>query len=230
MKPIAGTQILYVANTSGDILLDLSDQYYYVPLTGRWFKAKSLDGPWQFVDGENLPKDFAKIPQNNPKANVLATVPGTPAAQEAVIANSIPQTAEVNREEAKFEANYDGEPQFQAVPDTSLQYAANTPTPVIRVDPTSYYAVQGGVWFMGGSPLGPWVVATAVPPVIYSIPTASPIHYVTYVRIYRYSPTVVWVGYTPGYLGTCYSPWGTVVYGTGWTIAPGSDTTGTARR
>ena len=151
---------------------------------------------------------------------MLATVPGTPAAQEAVIANSIPQTAEVNREEAKFEANYDGEPQFQAVPDTSLQYAANTPTPVIRVDPTSYYAVQGGVWFMGGSPLGPWVVATAVPPVIYSIPTASPIHYVTYVRIYRYSPTVVWVGYTPGYLGTCYSPWGTVVYGTGWAYRP----------
>jgi hypothetical protein len=220
MKPIAGTQILYVANTSGDILLDLSDQNYYVPLTGRWFRAKSLDGPWQFVDGENLPKDFAKIPENNPKSNVLATVPGTPAAQEAVIANSIPQTAEVNREEAKFEANYDGDPQFQAVPDTSLQYAANTPTPVIRVDPTSYYAVQGGVWFMGGSPLGPWVVATAVPPVIYSIPTASPIHYVTYVRIYRYSPTVVWVGYTPGYLGTCYSPWGTVVYGTGWAYRP----------
>ena len=52
------------------------------------------------------------------------------------------------------------------------------------------------------------------------IPTASPIHYVTYVRIYRYSPTVVWVGYTPGYLGTCYSPWGTVVYGTGWNYRP----------
>ena len=220
MKPIAGTQILYVANTSGDILLDLENQSYYVPLTGRWFRAKSLDGPWQFVDGEALPKDFAKIPTNNPKASVLATVPGTPAAQEAVIANSIPQTAEVNREDAKFESKYDGEPQFEAVPDTSLQYAANTPTPVIRVDPTSYYAVQGGVWFMGGSPFGPWVVATAVPPVIYSIPTASPIHYVTYVRIYRYSPTVVWVGYTPGYLGTCYSPWGTVVYGTGWNYRP----------
>jgi hypothetical protein len=31
---------------------------------------------------------------------------------------------------------------------------------------------------------------------------------------------VVWVGYTPGYLGTCYSPWGTVVYGTGWNYQP----------
>ena len=59
-----------------------------------------------------------------------------------------------------------------------------------------------------------------MPPVIYTIPVACPIHYVTYVRIYRYSPTIVWVGYTPGYLGTCYSPWGTVVYGTGWYYRP----------
>ncbi|HEY2798150.1 MAG TPA: hypothetical protein VGK26_09695 [Thermoanaerobaculia bacterium] len=220
MKPIAGTQLLYVSNTTGDILLDLNDQSYYVPLTGRWFRGKSLDGPWQFVNGDALPKDFAKIPTNNPKSNVLATVPGTPASQEAVIANSIPQTAEVDRAEAKFESSYDGEPDFQPVPDTSLQYALNTPTPVIRVDPTSFYAVQGGVWFNGGSPYGPWVVATAVPPPIYAIPVASPIHYVTYVRIYRYSPTYVWVGYTPGYLGTCYSPWGTVVYGTGYWYRP----------
>ncbi len=220
MKPVTGTQLLYVENTSGDILLDLKDQSYYVPLTGRWFRARSLEGPWQFVDGDKLPKDFAKIPANDPKSSVLATVPGTPAAQEAMIANSIPQTAEVNREEATFESKYDGEPRFDAVPDTPLQYAVNSPTPVVRVDPTTYYAVQSGVWFTGASPLGPWIVATAVPPVIYTIPTASPIHYVTYVRIYRYTPTVVWVGYTPGYLGTCYSPWGTVVYGTGWYYRP----------
>ena len=220
MKPVTGTQLLYVANTSGDILLDLKDQSYYVPLTGRWYRAKSLDGPWQFVAGNDLPKDFAKIPADDPKSSVLATVPGTPAAQEAVIANSIPQTAEVNREEAKFEPKYDGEPRFDDVPDTSLQYAVNSPMPVVRLSASSYYGVESGVWFTGGSPFGPWSVATMVPPVIYSIPTASPIHYVTYVRVYRYNPTTVWVGYTPGYMGTCYSPWGTVVYGTGWHYRP----------
>ncbi len=220
MKPITGTQLLYVSNTTGDILLDMKSQSYYVPLTGRWYRAKSLDGPWTFVDGDALPKDFAKIPTNDPKASVLATVPGTPAAQEAVIANSIPQTAEVNREEAKFEPAYDGDPRFDNVPDTPLQYAVNSPTPIVRVSATSYYGVQGGVWFTAGAPVGPWIVATSVPPVIYTIPTASPIHYVTYVRVYRYSPTYVWVGYTPGYMGTCYSPWGTVVYGTGWYYRP----------
>jgi hypothetical protein len=221
MKPISGTQLLYVSNTSGDIFLDLSSQLYYVALTGRWYRSKSLEGgPWEFVAGNDLPKDFARIPEKDPKAGVLATVPGTPAAKEAAIANSIPQTAEVKRDEAKFESQYDGDPRFDAVPDTSLQYAVNSATPIVRVTPTSYYAVQGGVWFAGVSPVGPWDVATAVPPAIYTIPTASPIHYVTYVRVYRYNPTYVWVGYTPGYLGTCYSPWGTVVYGTGWYYRP----------
>jgi hypothetical protein len=221
MKPIAGTQLLYVDNTTGDIFIDLKDQNYYVTLAGRWYRSKSLEnGPWQFVEGDHLPPDFAKIPDTDPKASVLATVPGTPASQEAVIANSIPQTAEVNREEAKYEAKYDGEPKFDDVPDTPIQYAVNSPTPVVRITPTSYYSVQGGVWFAGGSPYGPWQVATVVPSVIYTIPTASPIHYVTYVRVYRYTPTTVWFGYTPGYLGTCYSPWGTVVYGTGWYYRP----------
>jgi hypothetical protein len=220
LKPVTSTQLLYVTNTTGDILFYLDDQRYYVPLTGRWFRARSLDGPWQFVEGDDLPKDFSKIPTSDPKASVLATVPDTPAAEEAVIANSIPQTAEVNREEATYESQYDGAPRFDAVPDTSLQYAVNSPTPVVRVDPTSYYAVQSGVWFTSASAMGPWVVATTVPPAIYTIPTASPIHYVTYVRVYRYTPTMVWVGYTPGYLGTCYSPWGTVVYGTGYYYQP----------
>jgi hypothetical protein len=225
LKPVSGTQLLYVANTSGDILFYLEDQSYYVPLTGRWFRGKSLDGPWQFVEGDELPKDFARIPANDPKSSVLATVSQTPAAQEAVIANSIPQTAEVNRAETKFEPKYDGEPRFDDVPDTDLEYAVNSPLPVVRVSATSYYGVESGVWFTGGSPFGPWEVATVIPPVIYSIPTASPIHYVTYVKVYRYNPTYVWVGYTPGYMGTCYSPWGTVVYGTGWRYRPWIGTT-----
>jgi hypothetical protein len=220
MAPLSGTQLLYVTNAESDIFLHTGNQDYYVPLSGRWYRARSLNGPWTFVDGSDLPGDFARISPNGPKASVLETIPGTPQAEEAVIANSIPQTAEVNRDEAKFEASYDGSPDFQPIPDTPLQYAANSPTPVIRVDAGTYYAVQEGVWFVGSAPVGPWAVATSVPTVIYTIPTASPIHYVTYVRVYRYTPTIVYVGYTPGYLGTCYSPWGTVVYGTGWYYRP----------
>ncbi len=49
-----------------------------------------------------MPPDFAKIPVDSPKATVLASVPGTPQAQEGLIANSIPQTATITRSEAKL--------------------------------------------------------------------------------------------------------------------------------
>src|SRR5208282_814080 len=55
---------------------------------------------------------------------------------------------------------------------------------------------------------------------IYTIPPSSPIYYVTYVKIYESTPQYVYVGYTPGYLGTVVSPYGTVVYGTGYAYTP----------
>ena len=50
-------------------------------------------------------------------------------AREAVIANSIPQTATIERDNAKLTVDYVGAPQFAPIPETSLQYATNTPTP-----------------------------------------------------------------------------------------------------
>ena len=83
--------------------------------------------------------------------------------------------------------------------------------------------MQNGVWFTAASPTGPWAAATSVPPEIYSIPVSSPLHYVTYVYVYDSTPTVVYTGYTPGYLGTCVSTDDTVVYGTGYAYAPWCD-------
>jgi hypothetical protein len=59
-----------------------------------------------------------------------------------------------------------------------------------------------------------------VPEVIYAIPPSSPLYYVTYVRVYGATPEVVYVGYTPGYLGTVVASDGTVVYGTGYVYDP----------
>ncbi len=89
-----------------------------------------------------------------------------------------------------------------------------------RSTPNSYYAVVAGVWFTAAQITGPWSIATSVPTVIYTIPPSSPIYYVTYVRIYEATPQYVYVGYTPGYLGTVVSPYGTVVYGTGYAYSP----------
>jgi hypothetical protein len=81
---------------------------------------------------------------------------------------------------------------------------------------------------VASSATGPWVVATSVPAVIYSIPASSPLHYVTYVQVYGSTPDQVYVGYTPGYLGTEVCPDRVVVYGTGYYYPPyiGSDWVG----
>jgi hypothetical protein len=218
-KPIPGTGLEYVENTNGD-LFRLSGEYY-VLVSGRWFKGATLDGPWTFVSKSDMPPDFAKIPLDNPKSTVLASVPGTPQATEGLIANSIPQTATITRSEAKLTVVYDGEATFVPVEGTSMSYAKNTSVPVIKVSDSNYYCVEAGVWFKGPTPQGPWRVADTVPAEIYTIPPSSPIYYVTYVKVYGSSPDVVYVGYTPGYYGTVVSSSSTtVVYGTGWYYPP----------
>src|SRR5262245_38906467 len=216
-SPIAGTQLLYMANSSNDIFMELGGQTYYVLISGRWFSAKAMTGPWTFVPSKKLPADFAKIPPEHPMSDTLISVAGTPQASEAAIANQIPQTAIVQRDIQPTPVVFDGgKPQWKPIDGTPLQYAFNTGPPVIMIDPKTYYMVQNGVWFNATGATGPWAVAATVPAVIYTIPATSPLHYVTYVRVYSSTPTTVFVGYTPGYYGTVMTTDGTVVYGTGY--------------
>ncbi len=217
--PIPGTGLEFAENTNGN-LFRLSGEYY-VLISGRWFKAPSMDGPWVFVGGTDFPPDFAKIPQDSPRATVLASVPGTSQSKEGLIANSIPQTATITRSEAKLTVQYDGEATFVPIEGTSMTYATNTTAPVIKVSDNNYYCVEAGVWFKAPTPQGPWKIVDTVPAEIYDIPPSSPLYYVTYVKVYNSTPDVVYVGYTPGYYGTVVSAaTTTVVYGTGWYYPP----------
>ncbi|MCB1967807.1 MAG: hypothetical protein KDI64_17695 [Candidatus Accumulibacter sp.] len=219
--PITGTNLLWAENTTADVLVNTANNDYYTLLSGRWYRAPALTGPWTYTAANALPADFARIPANAPAAVVLASVAGTPQAKETLIANSIPHTATVPLSNGpKFTPVFDGAPQFRPIDGTSLKYVSNAEVPIIEVSPDSYFAVQAGVWFTAVRLTGPWFVATSVPPVIYDIPTSSPLHYVTYVHVYGASKEVVYVGYTPGYLGNVVSSDGVVVYGTGYYYTP----------
>jgi hypothetical protein len=225
--PVDGTQLLYAENTTGRVFKSIADNQTYVLISGRWYRASSTNGPWTYVPGRELPADFAKIPDASPIENVKASVPGTPQAQEAAIANSIPQTATVQRAATTLDPapTIDGEPQYRPIEGTSLQYVLNASVPIIETGSRAFYAVQNGVWFVASSVNGPWVVAGSIPAEIYAIPPSSPLYYVTFVRVYDATPDVVYVGYTPGYYGSVLSPDGVVVYGTGYYYTPwiGSD-------
>jgi hypothetical protein len=221
LEPIQGTGLLWASNTTADVIVDTFNNFYYTLISGRWYRAFSLNGPWRYVASDNLPPDFSRIPPGSPAGVVLASVAGTPQAREAVIANSIPQTATIPRAGGpSFTPVFDGAPRFKPIAGTPLQYVVNSPTPIIRVDAHTFYALRAGVWFTATSLKGPWVVAVSVPVVIYTIPPSSPLYYVTFVHVYGYTADVVYVGYTPGYLGTVVEPDGTVVYGIGYVYDP----------
>ena len=218
LTPIDGTDLSYVSNSDNDIFRSAADDQYYILLSGRWYKSDRLNSGWRYVPSTNLPADFARIPQGSPKDNVLASVAGTNAAREAVMDAQVPQTARVDRNQARAEVTYDGQPRFQDVPGTRLQYATNTQSSVVRYG-NRYFVVDRGVWFEANSPDGPWYVATERPADIDIIPPSSPVYNLKYVYIYDVTPDYVYMGYTPGYLNTfIYGP--TVVYGTGWYYRP----------
>jgi hypothetical protein len=220
MRPVPGTSLLSVANADHALFMNPGDNRYYLLVSGRWFRGARLDGSWSYVPGKSLPRDFARIPAQDPQAGVLASVPGTPQAQEAVIASTIPQTATVSRAAATLTVEYaGGSPALRPIAGTALYYAANSQVPVIQAD-GRYYALSRAVWFVSDSASGPWRVADHVPAAIYAIPANSPLHYVTYVQVYGSTPQSVVFGYTPGYMGVVLAPDGTVVYGTGYAYPP----------
>lgn len=218
-EPINETSLLFVSNSENDILLDINLQTHFVLINGRWYNSKTLkDGEWKFIEPDKLPEDFAAIPSEATIASVKASVPGTPEAQESLYEQQMPQTAVVDRKTAKTEVKYDGKPKFEKMEGTSVQYAANTESTVIKVDKT-YYCVDEGIWFESSKPDGPWKVSDKRPEEVDEIPPSAPVYNVKYVYIYDSTPEVVYVGYTPGY---CYSyPYsGVVVYGTGYYYRP----------
>ncbi|MGY6270889.1 carbohydrate-binding family V/XII [Achromobacter denitrificans] len=220
MRPVPETSLLSVTNADHALFMDPGDNRYYLLVSGRWFRSAQLDGPWAYVPGKSLPRDFARIPAQDPQAGVLASVPGTPQAKEAVIAATIPQTATVSRDGATLKVEYaGGSPTLRPVAGTALYYAANSQVPVIQAE-GRYYALSRAVWFVSDSAFGPWRVADHVPAAIYAIPASSPLHYVTYVQVYGSTAQSVVFGYTPGYMGVVVAPDGTVVYGTGYPYPP----------
>jgi hypothetical protein len=63
---VEGTRLQYVANTTATVFKEPTDDELYVLTAGRWFRAWTFDGPWEFVPGRELPADIAAIPDNSP--------------------------------------------------------------------------------------------------------------------------------------------------------------------
>ncbi len=220
---IPGTSLSYATNTDSNVFTHQPDNQVYVLLSGRWFRAPKLAGPWTYA-GNDLSADFSRIPEGHPYSAVLVSVPGTQDASDAVLLSQIPTTAVVNRAAAEGQVKvvYSGDPQFKPIENTSMSYAVNTQDRVIRLGDLYYLCFQG-VWFLSTSPSGPWKTADSVPQAIYTIPPASPVYNVTYVTVSNPTPTTVETSYSSGYLGMFVvgaAVGVAIVYGTGYYYPP----------
>jgi hypothetical protein len=218
-SPAVAGEIDSMSSSESDVFRVTPDNQIYVLLSGRWYRSGSLEGPWAYVEPDRLPPSFRKLPKDSPKSDALASVPGTPAAAEALADASKPRTAAIKRSDAKVTVTYDGDPRFESVPGTKIEYAVNTPDQVLKIR-GAYYACDQGVWFTAGSPTGPWKIADTIPEdEIRTIPPESPVYNTRYAYVYDSTPELVYTAYVPAYVGA-YPYYGTVVFGTGWFYRP----------
>jgi hypothetical protein len=232
-KKYDSAAIEYADNTE-DNLFRIGSTFYILK-SGRWFSSALLANGWKYLPADQLPKEFAKIPSGSPKDIILSSVPGTVEARDALLDAQVPQTATVDRKTAgkDIKVQYDGKPQFEKIEGTSLELVKNSDKTVFRAtaipsgsqagnavhDERKYYMVDNGIWYVSSSTDGPWYVSDSRPADIDNIPPSSSAYNTKYVQIYDATPSVVYVGYTPGYMGSyVYGP--TVVYGTGYPYMP----------
>ena len=221
-KVAGSTTLLWVDNTEADLFRMGQTGDFYFLVAGRWFKAATLDGPWTFAS-TSLPADFKQISVEHPRSRVLASVPGTPQATEAVLLASIPRTARVNKKELKApDVVYQGTPQFKPIEGTkTVEQAVNTDKDIVKYGDLYYLCFQG-VWFMSKAATGPWEVASSIPQAIYTIPASSSSHHVTYVTVVEDDDDDDdWetFAYVAAYTGLMIG-WGCAVWGSGWYYPP----------
>lgn len=210
-RSVGGPGLAYVPNTESD-LFRFEKQFYYL-VSGRWFRADAVRGPWEHV--KELPEVFATIDPEHEKGHVLAAVPGTDEARLAVLEAVLPRKATVSRDAAQnVNVFFQGEPKFEEIPGTGVERAVNSYNDILRVG-EEYYLCDNAVWYVAMSLDEPWRVADAIPAAIYNIPPSSPSYHVTHVHVYDSDDDSVSTGYTSGYFGVSVA-FGVAMYGSGW--------------
>src|SRR4029453_13703316 len=98
--------------------------------------------------------------------------------------------------------------------------AVNTDKDIVKYGDLYYMCFQG-VWFMSKSASGPWEGANSIPQQVYTIPSSSPVHHVTYVTVEDDDDDDEWVTFAAaaGYTGMMMAC-GCMVWGSGLFLPP----------
>ena len=199
------------------LFFDPAQGSFYLQLSGRWFSAHGLVGAVG-IRHRQVAAGFRAHPAGRPDAAVLASVPGTVQAQEAVLKAQIPTTATIQRSAAKLTVVYSGPPHFVPIPGTTMLSAVNTNV-AGAADRRRVLCLRRRRVVRQPTPTGPWAAGRQRPAGDPHHSADQPVLRLTYVQVYAVTPDAVTYGYTAGYtLG--YVSAGVLVYGTGYYYPP----------
>jgi len=167
-RPIGSLQLEHVTNAREDVIRDRSSGLVYLRTGSGWFAAATLsEGAWDAA--LTLPKSFARIPEDHPRAAVR-TAGVSPAAAESgpltVFLGSTPTALVV----------LDGPLALTAIDGTSLFYATNTGADLfLDLADRRYYVLARGRWYRAERVGGPWrSVGSHLPADFRKIPEGHP--------------------------------------------------------
>ncbi len=165
-----GDKLQVVANTESDLLFHPKSLKYYLLISGRWFTADKIDGPWGANFG-NLPPEFAQIPADHVKGHMLSCVPGTPQANEAVARANLRQRATIKKR-VRADVRMKGkDPQTAPIEGTTARLVTNSEDDVIGFA-GAYYAWADGMWFMSENGKTKYKPVDALPEGMLPLPTS----------------------------------------------------------
>ena len=165
LAPVAGSTLQRAINTNWTVLLEKAEGPAFLLANGAWYTAANPAGPWTPTTA--LPAAFRSLPADPGLADARGAIPARPASPPAeIIVSEKPAELIVTA----------GQPEFAAVPGTSLQVVTNTDSVLYRAQNGSYYYLTSGRWFSAPDLSGPWTYATSDLPPDFSFLPANGQH------------------------------------------------------
>jgi hypothetical protein len=167
-----GSNVQRVINTPFAILQDPESKQFYLKGEEWWYVSDSPTGPWTETEGvpDAITAVLPKLPDEVSEESADARQ--TALEGEETPGASPPRPFVVTATEPTELIWTDGATQWKPVPDTQLQYAANSSGNVIKGTDGKIYTVLSGRWYTGPSLEGPWtyVASDRLPPDFAKIP------------------------------------------------------------
>ena len=167
LSPAEKTGLKFVVNTNWDLFLDEAAGDYYLLSGDEWLSAKDLAGPWELAP--SVPASLGTLPDDDTWKHVKDEIPWK--IQKGMI---VPKVFYSDKPAELI--TFKGDPVWERVEDTSLEWAANSESHVFRqqTSGTIYFLVSGR-WFKAPKLGEAWVYAgNDLPEDFRNIPADAP--------------------------------------------------------